>query len=93
MSDHKLSTAEIHSISSAYAELEILTSERPEKPVAVMLVGQPGTGRHAMINEVSAQLNQQGGYVSAKQRDRAKAPSVLQRTGSRKRWRRCSNAT
>ncbi|MBV6855855.1 zeta toxin family protein [Xanthomonas campestris pv. mirabilis] len=48
----------------AYGELEVLTCEKQAKPVAVMLIGQEGSGRHALMNDVAAQLNQRGGYVS-----------------------------
>lgn len=65
MAKSRLSHNEIHTIATAYAELEIYTSERSDKPTAVLLLGQEGAGRHALISEVGHHLNQQGGYVSA----------------------------
>lgn len=65
MAKSRLSPNEIHTIATAYAELEIYTSERSDKPTAVLLLGQEGAGRHALISEVGYNLNQQGGYVSA----------------------------
>lgn len=65
MSSSKLSDQTVRAIAEHYGELEVLTSEAANKPVAVMLVGQEGAGRHALMNEVEANLNQMGGFVAA----------------------------
>lgn len=64
MAQHRLTDVQAQAVGEAYGELEVLTCEKQAKPVAAMLIGQEGSGRHALMNDVAAQLNQRGGYVS-----------------------------
>ncbi|CAD7741459.1 hypothetical protein LMG31884_47730 (plasmid) [Xanthomonas hydrangeae] len=64
MSNSRLGDQTVRAIAEQYGELEVFTSEAASNPVAVMLVGQEGAGRHALMNEVEANLNQKGGFVA-----------------------------